>query len=220
MKKSLFNRSLGSLAMIAILICAGCAEDENIAPKTDTTPRAAIGTGGFSLWTTCGSNAYVSGNNIVVPIGTGCTTKYNAAQAYNSIYGSNWACNASINGGSGAWSGASEQAIFTCDNVSSWDGNEMGFVRTLNDNVLKAYLQGGGQYIYTTVGGSGMHAYKCSASGLRKVDFYIDNVYRTSLTNNSGVYQNRNYYFVATNHYHGGGNPANWNITFNSANVW
>ncbi len=51
---------------------------------------------------------------------------------------------------------------FTCDNVSSWNGNEMGFVRTLNDNVLKAYLQGGGQYIYTTVGGSGMHAYKCS----------------------------------------------------------
>lgn len=220
MKKLLRTLTIGRILMLACLIgFSNCIQDDEVVPS-DTTPRTSIGTGGFSLWTTCGSNAYVSGSNIVVPIGTGCGTKYNAAQAINSIYGSNWACNANIAGGSGAWSGASEQAIFTCDNVSSWDGNEMGFVRTLNDNVLKAYLQGGGQYIYSVVGGTGWHEYKCSASGLRKVDFYIDNVYRTSLTNNSGVYQNRNYYFVATNHYHGGGNPANWNITFNAANVW
>jgi hypothetical protein len=218
--KKMIQLSFSTVLLLLILICSSCLQEEEIVQPQGTSPRTSIGTGGFSLWTTCGSNAYVSGSNIVVPIGTGCGTKYNAAQARNSIYGSNWACNAAINGGSGAWSGASEQAIFTCDNVSSWDGNEMGFVRTLSDNVLKAYLQGGGQYIYTVVGGSGWHAYKCSASGLRKVDFYIDNVYRTSLTNNSGVYQNRNYYFVATNHYHGGGNPANWNITFNSANVW
>jgi hypothetical protein len=205
------------LVMLITIICLSCSEDE-IAPSSKTTPRASIAPSGFSLWTTCGSNAYVSGNNLVVPIGTGCGTKVNAAQARNSIYGSNWACNGTINGGSGAYSGASEMAIFTCDNVSNWLGNEMGFVRTLSDNVLKAYLQGGGAYIYTVV--SAGSSYKCSASGLRKVDFYVNNTYRTSLTNNSGSYQNRNYYFVGTNHYYGGGNPANWNITFNSANVW
>jgi len=218
MKKQLAKLTLSSLSMIAIFICASCIQDEDIAPQAETTPRTTIGTGGFSLWTTCGSNAYVSGNNIVVPVGTGCGTKVNAAQANNSIYGSNWYCNASINGGSGAYSGASEMAIFTCDNVSSWNGNEMGFVRTLSDGVLKAYLQGGGAYIYTVV--SAGSSYKCSATSAHKVDFYVNEGYRTSLTNNSGNYQNRNYYFVATNHYYGGGNPANWAITFNSANVW
>jgi hypothetical protein len=218
MKKLLRNLSIGKFLMLAVIICCSCIQDEDLAPKSETTPRTSIGTGGFSLWTTCGSNAYVSGSNIVVPIGTGCGSKVNAAQAKNSIYGSNWACNGSINGGSGAFSSASEMAIFTCDNVTQWNGNEMGFVRTLNDNVLKAYLQGGGAYIYTTV--SAGSSYKCSATGAHKVDFYVNNAYRTSLTNNSGNYQNRNYYFVATNHYYGGGNPANWAITFNSANVW
>jgi hypothetical protein len=218
MKKLLSNLSIGKCLMLAVIICCSCIQDEDLKPKSETTPRTTIGTGGFSLWTTCGSNAYVSGSNIVVPIGTGCGTKVNAAQAKNSIYASNWYCNASINGGSGAYSGASEMAIFTCDNVTQWNGNEMGFVRTLSDGVLKAYLQGGGQYIYTTV--SSGSSYKCSATAAHKVDFYVNEGYRTSLTNNSGNYQNRNYYFVATNHYYGGGNPANWAITFNSANVW
>ena len=218
MKKQPVKLTLSCLSLMAILSCTSCIQDEDFAPKSETTPRTTIGTGGFSLWTTCGSNAYVSGNNIVVPIGTGCSNKVNAAQAKNSIYGSNWYCNGSINGGSGAYSSASEMAIFTCDNVSSWNGNEMGFVRTLNDNVLKAYLQGGGAYIYTAV--SAGSSYKCSATSAHKVDFYVNEGYRTSLTNNVGNYQNRNYYFVATNHYYGGGNPANWAITFNSANVW
>jgi hypothetical protein len=218
MKKLVSQIPLGKLVMVAIVFCFSCMPDEELVSNSDTTPRTSIGTGGFSLWTTCGSNAYVSGSNIVVPIGTGCSNKVNAAQAKTAIYGSNWYCNANIAGGSGASSSASEMAIFTCDNVSSWNGNEMGFVRTLNDGVLKAYLQGGGAYIYTNV--SAGSSYKCSATSLRKVDFYVNESYRTSLTNNVGAYQNRNYYFVATNHYYGGGNPASWAITFNSANVW
>src|SRR3954467_14960529 len=119
------------ILLAAAAVCFSCNEDNDVTPSK-TAPRTTIGTSGFSLWTTCGSNAYVSGSNIVVPIGTGCSNKVNAAQAKSSIYGSNWYCNASINGGSGASSSASEMAIFTCDNVTQWNGNEMGFVRTLS----------------------------------------------------------------------------------------
>lgn len=202
---------------LAFTVLFSCSE-ENVAPASTATPRTSIGTSGFSLWTTCGSNAYVSGSNIIVPIGTGCGSKVNAAQAKSSIYGSNWACNGSINGGSGASSSASEMAIFTCDNVTQWNGNEMGFVRTLSDGALKAYAQGGGQYIYTGVPAGS--SYKCSAYSAHTVTYYVNNSQVAQLTNNSGNYQNRNYYFVATNHYYGGGNPANWQITFNAANVW
>lgn len=212
-----------SVLVLTLLLTFSCSEDPMEAPvgkESHTVASASIAPSGFNLWTTCGSGPYISGSNVIVPLGTGCGTKYAAAQAYNSIYGSNFAVNSNLAGGSGASSGASELAIFVCDNVSTWVGNEMGFVRTLSDNVLKAYVQGGGQYIYTVVGGTGWHNYKCSASGLRKVDFYIDNVYRTSLTNNSGSYQNRNWYFVGAAQYHGGGNPSNWSTQFNSANVW
>jgi hypothetical protein len=209
------QKSIMMLAVVAM--CFSCNDDNDVTPSK-TTPRTTIGTSGFSLWTTCGSAPYVSGSNIVVPIGTGCGSKVDAAQAKSSVYASNWYCNASINGGSGASSSASEMAIFTCDNVTQWNGNEMGFVRTLNDGVLKAYLQGGGQYIYSSVG-SGSN-YKCSATSAHSVNFYVNNSVVKSLTNNSGNYQNRNFYFVATNHYYGGGNPANWAITFNGANVW
>src|SRR5687768_543457 len=106
MKHLFSQRAMVKFAMVAIVCCLGCIDDEELISKSETTPRQSIPTSGFSLWTTCGSNAYVSGSNIIVPIGTGCSTKYNAAQARNAIYGSNWACNAALYGGSGAYSGA------------------------------------------------------------------------------------------------------------------
>src|SRR5688500_1238893 len=99
MKNLLSKLTVGRLAMLfTVVVTMACVEDENLAPTSGpTTPRATIPNGSFSLWTTCGSNAYQSGGNIIVPIGTGCGTKVNAAQANYSIYGSNWYCNGSIN---------------------------------------------------------------------------------------------------------------------------
>jgi hypothetical protein len=85
--KNLFEKS--TLVVVVALLCLSCMEDQDVTPTGgDTKPRAAIAPSGFSLWTTCGSGPYISGSNVIVPLGTGCGTKYAAAQARNSIYGS------------------------------------------------------------------------------------------------------------------------------------
>ncbi|MBD1363229.1 hypothetical protein IDJ77_05335 [Mucilaginibacter sp. ZT4R22] len=41
---------------------------------------------------------------------------------------------------------------------------------------------------------------------------YVDGVYNCTLTNNSGSYYNKFYYFVGTNHWYGGTNPTGQQI--------
>ena len=68
-------------------------------------------------------------------------------------------------GGSNAPSSANEMAVFLCDNVTSWNGQEMGFVETLSDHTLKGYVQGGGNYYYQSIstGDDGYHTFSCNA---------------------------------------------------------
>jgi hypothetical protein len=214
--------------MLIAILCLACREDINLsAPETTTQettiPRTALGTGSFNLWGTCNGHPYFSGNGIIVPVGN-CGTDIDAGQEKYSQVANGFQMYGAFKGGSNAYSSASEMAVFVCDNVSQWNGNEMGFVKTLNDNTLKAYLQGGGQYVWQVVatGNNGYHTYKAQArsSNTHQVDFYIDGVYKCTLTNNSGSYYNKNYYYVGTNHWYGGSTPSGQQLEMWNRDVW
>jgi hypothetical protein len=209
-----------TIALLALAACAAVSCKKDVAAdggNGKTQPRAALPQSAFSLWGTCNGSPYlISGTNgICVPVGN-CSTDIDAAQQNGGQSATGLQFNGCFKGGSNAYSSASEQAVFLCDNVSQWNGNEMGFVKTLNDNVLKGYLQGGGQYIYQTisVNDNGYHTFKCQArsSNTHQVDFYVDGNYKFTLTNNSGSYYGNWYYFVGTNHWYGGSNPAGQQI--------
>lgn len=205
----------------ALLLLAGMSCTKELkSPQPEaapTTPRAAVPQSAFSLWGTCNGHPYnITGSNgICVPLGN-CGTDIDAAQQNGGQNATGLQFYGCFKGGTSASSSASEQAVFLCDNVSQWNGNEMGFVKTLNDNVLKCYLQGGGQYIYQAIstGDNGYHTFKCQAksSNVHQVDFYVDGVYKLTLTNNSGSYYNNWYYFVGTNHWYGGGSNTGQQI--------
>jgi hypothetical protein len=111
-------------------------------------------------------------------------------------------------------------AVFICDNVTTWTGREMGFVKTLNDNTLKAYLQSPGQYIWRVIssGNTGFHTYKCQVNPTYndRVDFYVDNVYQFTLQNPGVNYRNQWYYFVGTTIRR----DAGWNSTGQSIDMF
>ncbi|TWV90006.1 hypothetical protein [Chitinophaga pinensis] len=209
-----------SIVLLALSLCATISCRKDVAAdggKDKTVPRAALPQNAFNLWGTCNGHPYlISGTNgICVPVGN-CSTDINAAQQNGGQNATGLQFYGCFKGGSSANSSASEQAVFVCDNVTQWNGNEMGFVKTLNDNVLKGYLQGGGQYIYQTisVNDNGYHTFKCQAksNNTHQVDFYVDGTYKFTLTNNSGNYYNNWYYFVGTNHWYGGNNPTGQQI--------
>jgi len=218
MKRILFF----SLTLIAcVMINWSCSKEEsdNVTPSASKALKTTLSPTAFNYWTTCGSNAYYSGSTIYVPVTSSCSSQYNAAQQSSGQTVSNLSIYANFVGGTGATS-YSEMAAFVCDNVSEWNGNEMGYVYTLQDGYLKAYVQGGGQY-YTSVissGNAGWHTYNASASAAHQVDFYVDGTYKTSLTNNSGTYTDRYYYVVATNHWAGG--SGSYSIKLKNINVW
>ncbi|PUZ21496.1 hypothetical protein GA0116948_110173 [Chitinophaga costaii] len=217
------------VATMALLLLAGTSCTKSI--KTDsadpnaTVPRAAVPQSAFNLWGTCNGTPYnISGSNgICIPVGN-CSTDFDAAQQSTGQNATGMQFYGCFKGGTSANSSASEQAVFVCDNVSEWNGNEMGFVKTLNDNVLKAYLQGGGQYIYETIssGDNGYHTFKCQArsSNHHQVDFYVDGTYKLTLTNNSGTYYNNWFYFVGTNHWYGGSNNSGQQIEMYSMTTY
>jgi hypothetical protein len=227
MKKMFSALVPGGMMTLVVLLCFSCVEDVNpdaASKENPTIPRAALGQGNFNLWGTCNGTPYnISGTNgICIPVGN-CSTDIDAAQQNGGQTANGFQFHGTFKGGSNAYSSASEQAVFVCDNISQWNGNEMGFVKTLNDNSLKAYLQGGGQYIWQVVTpGTGYHTYKCQAraNNPHQVDFYIDGVYKCTLTNNSGYYYNRWYYFVGTNHWYGGTNPVGQQIEMYDMQVW
>ncbi|GEP91794.1 hypothetical protein CTE07_34390 [Chitinophaga terrae (ex Kim and Jung 2007)] len=206
--------------MLAFSLCVavGCKKDVAAdGGKEKSQPRAALPQSAFNLWSTCNGHPYlISGSNgICVPVGN-CSTDIDAAQQNGGQNATGLQFYGCFKGGSNAYSSASEQAVFVCDNITQWNGNEMGFVKTLNDNVLKGYLQGGGQYIYQTisVNDNGYHTFKCQArsTNTHQVDFYVDGTYKFTLTNNSGTYYNNWYYFVGTNHWYGGSDPTGQQI--------
>ncbi|NIG56712.1 hypothetical protein [Chitinophaga sp. Cy-1792] len=204
------KRILSAVAAFLLLATMSCKKDVAAdSGNNKTMPRAAVPQSAFSLWGTCNGKPYlISGSDgICVPVGN-CSSDIDAAQQNGGQNATGLQFYGCFKGGSNASSSASEQAVFLCDNVSQWNGNEMGFVKTLNDNTLKGYLQGGGAYIYQTIStnDNGYHTFKCQAksSNVHQVDFYVDGTYKFTLTNNSGTYYNNWYYFVGTNHWYGG----------------
>lgn len=170
----------------------------------------------FSLWQSCSTKPYyIQGTNgICVPVGgTACSPNYLGAQQNGGQYATGMQFTGCFKGGSNAPDGSNEMAVFICDNVTSWTGREMGFVKTLNDNVLKAYLQSPGQYIYQSIstGDNGYHTFKCQVNynNHSQVDFYVDGNYVLSLQNPGVNYWGNWYYFVGTTHRTSGGWPSN-----------
>jgi hypothetical protein len=216
-----------TIAVCAIVFSASvifsCTKDENKSSNTTpttkkavaTAPRGALGQSAFNLWTTCGTAPYyISGTNgITIPVGD-CSSSIDAAQESSGQNGSGFQFYGCFKGGTSATAYA-EEAVFLCDNDTQWNGDEMGFVKTLEDNTLKAYIQGGGQY-YTYVistGDNGYHTFKAQArSNNTQVDYYVDGNYVCTLTNTSGHYNGNYYYMVGTNHWAGGSNPTGQQI--------
>jgi len=165
-----------------------------------------IGTGAFSLWTTCGGvNPYIGSGGVIVPVGSsGCSVSVQAGQQNGGQSAGGYQFTGCFKGGSSAPNGSNEEAVFLTDDVSSWSGHEFGFVKTLNDNSLKAYLQGGGHYIWRVIstGDNGYHTFKCQCqSGNHSaVDFYVDGSYKFTLTNSGSNYWYNWDYFVSTTH--------------------
>jgi hypothetical protein len=223
MKNSIKKSAMGAFALLLALGCSKDAGKPAVTatqpnfPKISTQSLASLGQGAFSLWGTCNGHPYdISGTNgICVPLGN-CSSDIDAAQESSGQTASGFQFNGCFKGGTAANSSASEEAVFMADNVTQWNGDEMGFVKTLNDNALKGYLQGGGNYItqVISVGDNGYHTYKCQArsTNVHQVDFYIDGNYAFTMTNNSGHYWENFDYFVGTNHWYGGGNNAGQQI--------
>ncbi len=95
--------------------------------------------------------------------------------------------------------------MFVASDLVHWTGHEMGFVKTLNDNALKAYLQGNGRYLYfvISIGDNGYHSFKdqCrSPSQSDTVDYYVDGAKVGTLTNPGASYWGNCFYFVGTTH--------------------
>lgn len=210
-----------TLGLISIMLITGCSKDINqktdgLSKKATTLSRASVDQGAFSLWGTCNGHPYtIAGTNgICVPVGN-CNNDIDAAQQNGGQNGTGFQFNGCFKGGSSANSSASEEAVFLCDNTTQWNGDEMGFVKTLSDNALKAYVQGGGQY-YTrviSINDNGYHTFKAQArTNNTQVDFYVDGAYNCTLTNTSGHYYNNWYYFVGTNHWYGGADNSGQQI--------
>jgi hypothetical protein len=216
MKKNLIT--LTTVSTLFAILLFSCQKDSSppaaktaaVLPPITHFSLASLGQGAFNLWGTCNGHPYdISGTNgIAIPLGN-CSTDIDAAQEANGQNATGFQFNGAFKGGTSANSSASEEAVFMADNVTQWNGDEMGFVKTLNDNALKAYLQGGGNYItrVISIGDNGYHTYKAqcrSSSNVTMVDFYIDGAYNCTLTNGSGHYWNNFDYFVGTNHWYGG----------------
>ena len=224
MKKKL-NKLAVCTALLLMTFCFSCTKDSGkpeptAVKKPDfarTNSLASLGQGSFSLWGTCNGIPYdISGTNgICIPVGN-CSSDIDAAQQSGGQTANGMQFNGCFKGGTSASSSASEEAVFITDNVTQWNGDEMGFVKTLNDNSLKAYLQGGGQYITQVIstGDNGYHTFKCQArsTNVHMVDFYVDGTYKFTMTNNSGHYYNNYDYMVGTNHWYGGSSNAGQQI--------
>jgi hypothetical protein len=206
------------LMLASAFISSGCTENTDITElnKTSTTKRAAIPQSSFGLWQTCNTKPYyISGTNGIAVLvgGNECTSNYLAAQQKTGQTANGMQFYGAFKGGSNAPDGTNEIAAFIADDVNTWHGREMGFVKTLNDNALKAYLQGTNVptvFGLISVNDNGYHTYKCQVSYTdhRNVDFYVDGVYKLTLQNSNIDYWNHWNYMVGTTH-----KTSIWNST-------
>jgi len=209
MKKYLFI----ALSVIALTLSGSCSKEQKETTGDSTNHlKSALSNTAFSLWQSCSTKPYlISGSNgICVPVGgTECGANYVGAQQNGGQYATGMQFYGCLKGGSNAPDGSNEMAVFVCDDVTNWTGHEMGFIKTLSDNTLKAYLQGGGKYIWQviSINDNGYHTYKCQcrSDNHSMVDFYVDGTYKCTLQNSGNNYWNNWDYFVGTTHRKSGG---------------
>lgn len=181
--------------------------------STTAHASTSLGDGDFYFWNSCSPAGYDVSGGVVVPEGTGsCVPDYVAAQESFSQDASGFSFYGAMIGGSGAGSSSDQEAVFLADNVSSFTGHEMGFIKTLNNNELQAYLQGpNGVFTYADIdsGDNNMHTFKAqvNSSNSDQVDFYLDGTYKCSL-NDGESYNELKYTYVITTHRLDGGS---WN---------
>ena len=160
----------------------------------------------FSLWGSANEKPWwVNSSGIAVPVGgSEVNPNYVGAQSTYTINLTGMQFYGCFKGGTTAPNSSNEMAVFVTDDVTNWTGHEMGFIKTLNDNSLKGYLQGGGNYIYRVIstGDNGYHTFKtqCESGNHSAVDFYVDGVYKFTLTNPGSYYYAYNAYWVGTTH--------------------
>jgi hypothetical protein len=200
------------LGILVVLTCCNNNDTQNglTGPQngSQTKMQKSISNTNFSLWGTCSTLPYVitGTTGICVPVGgTSCSTNYVGAQQSSGQNATGMQFVGCFKGGSNAPDGSNEMAVFVTDDVTNWTGHEMGFVETLNDHTLKAYIQGGGNYVWQTIstGDDGYHTYKCQcrdASHTYMVDFYVDGTYKCTLQNSGSSYWNNYDYWVGTTH--------------------
>jgi hypothetical protein len=207
------------LMLASAFLFSGCTENTDITDLNKQAPtiqRAAIPQGSFGLWQTCNTKPYyISGTNGIAVLvgGNECTSNYLAAQQKTGQTTNGMQFYGAFKGGSNAPDGTNEIAAFIADDVNTWHGREMGFVKTLNDNALKAYLQapdGPTVFGLISINDNGYHTYKCQVSYTdhRNVDFYVDGVYKLTLQNSNVDYWNHWNYMVGTTH-----KTSIWNST-------
>jgi hypothetical protein len=119
----------------------------------------------------------------------------------------------------GAYSSTDQEAVFMADNVSTWTGHEMGFVKWLTDGSLRAYLQaegGSSQYHVISYDDNGYHTFKCqcrSSSQSDLVDYYVDGNYVCTLSNPGNSYWENCCEMVGTTQRHESGWPSSgWQV--------
>lgn len=180
----------------------------------------SIGTGSFNLWWDIGPAAYVESGGICIPVPTGGSVGYTGATENYSQSATGMQFVGCFKAGSaGAYSSVDQEAVFMADNVSTWTGHEMGFVKWLNTGVLYAYLQaegGSSKYYAISTGDNGYHTFKCqvrSSSQSYMVDYYVDGNYVCTLQNSGNSYWENNYYMVGTTQRHESGwNSSGWQV--------
>jgi hypothetical protein len=223
MKRHFKLLAMGGVTALTALVVGSCRKDLNSSKDSSTTiARAVIPQNAYNLYGNCGLPYNISGTNgICVPLGS-CSTQNDGAIQKSGQTATGLQFNGCFKGGKNAYSGASEEAVFLADDISSYQGNEMGFVKTLDNNDLKAYIQhgiGGGQveYLYQVVltNDNGYHTFKCQARSTNQnmVDFYVDGNYQCTLSSTrGGSYYGNYFYLVGTNHWNGGTNPSGQQI--------
>jgi hypothetical protein len=213
MKKSLFI----TISVLVIALTGSCSKEQKGNPTDSANDlKSALSNTAFNLWQTGLTKPYlISGSNgICVPVGgTELDTNYVGAQQNVGQYATGLQFYGCFKGGSNAPDGSNEMAVFITDDVTNWIGHEMGFVKTLNDNTLKAYVQGGGNYIWQVIStnDNGYHTYtcQCDSDNHSMVVFYVDGAYKCTLQNPGSSYWNNWDYIVGTTHRTSGG----WNST-------
>lgn len=165
--------------------------------------EGSISASSFNLWETCGSGPYLESGGICIPVANSCAPDYYGAQETDCQGTTGMQFYGCFKGGSTAPSSQDQEAVFVADNVTTFTGHEMGFLKTLNNGALQYYIQGGGNFIYGTIsiGDNGYHTFKCqcrSASQSDMVDFYLDGNYIATLTNPGSSYWENCCYMVGT----------------------